>query len=188
MSISETGYSQCFQSLTQSLDVPSSHININSKGQHLQQSIQVNITFSQTVTGLSAGDILVTNGTASDLTGTYKVNITPAAKGVVTVKVPAIRLPEETLYQIPLQSSMLMYFQFERSFTNFLPLYPNPSDGKVGFKLPAGIELSELTFEVYNITGQLVRIISDLQDNSIDLSDLNKGLFTLKIEHPHLTG
>jgi hypothetical protein len=52
--------------------------------------IPVTITFSEAVTGFVAGDITVTNGTASNFAGSgmaYTVNITPAGQGTVTVNV-----------------------------------------------------------------------------------------------------
>lgn len=48
--------------------------------------------FSQSVSGLTVNDYQVTNGTASNLTGTgtnYSVTITPTAPGVVTIQLPA---------------------------------------------------------------------------------------------------
>ncbi len=48
--------------------------------------------FSQSVTGLAAGDFIVTNGAVSNLTGSgagYGVTVTPAAEGAVTVRLPA---------------------------------------------------------------------------------------------------
>jgi hypothetical protein len=50
------------------------------------------VRFSEGVTGLAVGDLDVTNGAASALTGSgaeYSVTITPAAPGAVTVQVPA---------------------------------------------------------------------------------------------------
>ncbi|MBO6604056.1 MAG: hypothetical protein JJ949_12570 [Roseicyclus sp.] len=55
-------------------------------------SIPVTVSFTENVTGLTAGDVLVTNGLASDFSGsgtTYTFNVTPAADGVVTVSVAA---------------------------------------------------------------------------------------------------
>ncbi len=52
----------------------------------------VNVLFTQDVTGLTLSDFLITNGTATSLTGSaanYVLSITPAAFGAVTVKLPA---------------------------------------------------------------------------------------------------
>lgn len=52
----------------------------------------VQAQFSQAVTGLAAGDFIVTNGTASNLTGSgtsYSLTVTPVAPGAVTIRLPA---------------------------------------------------------------------------------------------------
>ena len=52
----------------------------------------VTATFTQAVSGLTASDFVVTNGTASGLTGSgtfYQVTITPTTAGSVTVQLPA---------------------------------------------------------------------------------------------------
>ena len=54
--------------------------------------IQFTLTFSEDVTGLTIGEINVTNGTASNLQGsgtTYTFDVTPAGDGDVTVSVAA---------------------------------------------------------------------------------------------------
>ncbi|RYD19704.1 MAG: hypothetical protein EOP88_17960 [Verrucomicrobiaceae bacterium] len=52
----------------------------------------VNVHFSQEVTGLTASDFVVTNGSATGVTGSgaeYVLSVTPAGFGTVTVKLPA---------------------------------------------------------------------------------------------------
>lgn len=54
--------------------------------------IPLSITFSETVNGFSSTDLVVTNGTASGISGTgasYTCNITPSAAGLVEVSIPA---------------------------------------------------------------------------------------------------
>ena len=51
----------------------------------------VSVSFSEVVTGFELGDIVVTNGTASNLTGSgdaYEVDITPTSEGLVGIQVP----------------------------------------------------------------------------------------------------
>lgn len=59
----------------------------------VRQAFPVTITFSEAVTGFTASDIRITNGTAGTLQTTdniiYTTMITPAADGAVTVQVPA---------------------------------------------------------------------------------------------------
>lgn len=52
----------------------------------------VNVSFTEVVTGLSSSDFVVTNGAASNVSGSgsnYTVTITPSAVGQVTVSLPA---------------------------------------------------------------------------------------------------
>jgi uncharacterized protein (DUF2141 family) len=54
--------------------------------------IRVTVTFSEPVTGFTAGSAVVANGAVSNFTGsgaTYTFDVTPTAPGVVTVDVPA---------------------------------------------------------------------------------------------------
>jgi YVTN family beta-propeller protein len=55
-------------------------------------AFNVRAQFSQAVTGLTLSDFIVTNGAASNLSGTgttYNVTITPLAAGAVTIRLPA---------------------------------------------------------------------------------------------------
>lgn len=55
-------------------------------------NFNVNAAFSEAVTGFTLGDIVVTNGTASSLTGSgdsYTFTVTPSGQGLVTVAVAA---------------------------------------------------------------------------------------------------
>lgn len=55
-------------------------------------ALQVNVVFSQSVTGFVQGDVAVTNGVISAFSGSeasYSFTVTPTASGVVTVNVPA---------------------------------------------------------------------------------------------------
>lgn len=55
--------------------------------------ITITIAFSESVTGFTAADITLTNGTLSSLNGngaTYTATVTPTASGLVTVGVPAL--------------------------------------------------------------------------------------------------
>ena len=57
----------------------------------VSSAFQVTAQFSQSVTGVTASDFVVTNGTPTALTGsglTYQVTITPASPGVVTISLP----------------------------------------------------------------------------------------------------
>ncbi|HIP32033.1 MAG TPA: T9SS type A sorting domain-containing protein [Crocinitomicaceae bacterium] len=61
-------------------------------------------------------------------------------------------------------------------------IYPNPSTGLVTFDFPENEE-GELTIEVYDLTGKRMHSESwsDTNGQQIDLSDLHKGMYLVKI-------
>ncbi|HEX2934481.1 MAG TPA: Ig-like domain-containing protein [Bacteroidales bacterium] len=71
---------------------PSVVISSTSSNPTKSSPIPVTITFSEPVTGFAIGDITLTNGTASNFSGsgtTYNFNVTPAAQGAVNINVAA---------------------------------------------------------------------------------------------------
>ena len=74
---------------------------------------------------------------------------------------------------VTLQSVLNTY---DNHFEN-TSIYPNPSNGKITILKPNSITLK--TIAVYNIIGKLVKSIK--ATNTIDLSELNKGVYVLKL-------
>ncbi len=60
---------------------------------------------------------------------------------------------------------------------NSVNVYPNPSSGKVYF---TGV--LNVSVKVYNSTGTLVASFKELQDNTIDLSGVENGIYFISIE------
>lgn len=61
--------------------------------------IQININFTEPVTGFTAGDITVTNGTMSNFSGSganFTVDVTPATDGEVSVAIPEGMVTDST--------------------------------------------------------------------------------------------
>jgi hypothetical protein len=174
-----------FKSLIQTLDVPSRPVVTSAITDSTSSSpFQVNITFPTGVTGFDAGDILVTNGAVSNLTGTYQADITPSAKGFVTAQILANAVSEGNFMSNTLSIKYVDKISVISDITGIpFHIYPNPTDGKIWFRLPAGVDVSQLTFELYNITGQLVKSFSNLQESGLDLSDQLKGMYTLRIRN-----
>ncbi|MES2595270.1 MAG: Ig-like domain-containing protein [Verrucomicrobiota bacterium] len=78
--------------VTGSLAVVAPTVTLSSSASVESGPFQVQTVFSQSVTGLSASDYVVTNGTVTNLTGSgasYQAQITPVAAGAVTVRLPA---------------------------------------------------------------------------------------------------
>jgi hypothetical protein len=83
-----------FTSATFSVTAPALTASITSTATNPTSTspIPVTVTFSQSVTGFTAGDVTVGNGTVSGFSGsgtTYTFNVTPSGTGLVTVDVPA---------------------------------------------------------------------------------------------------
>ncbi len=58
-------------------------------------------------------------------------------------------------------------------------IYPNPVSDMLYFNFNVG---SEVTMQIYSATGQLVKEENLSSDGAIDVSDLNEGLYIVKID------
>lgn len=73
-------------------DTTAPSVTLSTASNNVSGSFDVNIAFSEAVTGFEIDDISVNNGNAAGLTGsgsTYAVSITPIASGTVTVSIAA---------------------------------------------------------------------------------------------------
>jgi hypothetical protein len=66
---------------------------------------------------------------------------------------------------------------FENATGN-LELFPNPTMGKVELKNNQAIK----RVEIFNNVGRLIKIIKDIPNSQIDLSEFDDGLYLLKVE------
>ena len=145
-------------------------------------TIRINIIFGSTISGFSADDIMVTNGTAVNLQPEFSADIVPSQTGMVTVKVPADVIDGGNFVSNTISVKYIGGMTDINDISGVtLRLYPNPSEGKVWFDMPAGVDLSQITFEVYNNKGQLVKSVDNFQENCINLSDQPEGIYYLKI-------
>ncbi|MBQ4009209.1 MAG: T9SS type A sorting domain-containing protein, partial [Bacteroidales bacterium] len=58
-------------------------------------------------------------------------------------------------------------------------LYPNPVSDMLYFNFNVG---ADVTMQIYSATGQLVKEANLSSDGAIDVSDLNEGLYIVKID------
>ena len=65
--------------------------------------------------------------------------------------------------------------QIKNAFT----LYPNPTNGKVEFK---GSELTINQVEIFDNVGRLIKQMKNITENSLDLTELNEGIYIVKIQ------
>ncbi|NHN27587.1 T9SS type A sorting domain-containing protein [Flavobacterium jejuense] len=76
-----------------------------------------------------------------------------------------------------LNTSYLETNTFEKNKKGLL-LFPNPTSGKIKLKIIDSIPLSLVFFDQ---TGRLVKEVNDFNENSIDLNELNEGVYFIKI-------
>jgi hypothetical protein len=71
--------------------------------------------------------------------------------------------------------------EFENGFE--LTVFPNPTEDILNLRFDSNVQLSDITIEIYNISGQRVyRSISEYSQNvTIDLRSLNSGLYIMNI-------
>jgi len=65
------------------------------------------------------------------------------------------------------------------SFNDTVKLYPNPSSGIIYVQ---GLDAKVNRIEVYDITGKTVKTKRDSSGNSLNLTDLQEGIYFVKIE------
>ncbi|MCC5944557.1 MAG: PKD domain-containing protein [Bernardetiaceae bacterium] len=74
--------------------------------------------------------------------------------------------------------SRILTINNEAEATKLATVYPNPTNGKLQFKLPEAINSYQVS--LYNAQGQLIRRYALKDNGQIDISDLPVGLYTLK--------
>lgn len=87
--------------------------------------------------------------------------------------------PFDNTFSISQEVSTLILNSTEYVFSDYFILYPNPTDQLLNLQIKMGIEIK--TIEIYNVSGQRVRLISrDIAP--IDVSSLQTGNFFIKIK------
>ena len=154
-------------------------------------SFIINITFSEQVVGFSLSDIVVENAVISELTTEDSVRfwgeVLPSDEGEVVLTIPAAtvedsagngNLYEQTfavVYQPPHARSIVLGIS-EQSFTN-VKVYPNPTSGKLYLAIPDDF----LAYQLMLVDQQGKIVHSVRNKNSLDLTSLPKGIYTLII-------
>jgi len=67
--------------------------------------------------------------------------------------------------------------------SNDLDMYPNPAQGKVMLDLPGINAGNPATVNIYDLTGKLVKTITDVDSDSyeVDLQNLSKGMYVVQV-------
>ena len=171
-------------------DAPTVEITSSESSPTDNANISVAVNFSENVTGFDLTDLTISNGTASNLTGSgasYSFTLSPTAAGTVTVDMNAGVVTDIATNGNTAASQFSIDYDPQLNvedelLSQGLRLYPNPNSGKL--YVSADISLSVETIEVFDITGK--RIFTKNLDNlnpvnEIQLSKLNAGVYMVKI-------
>ncbi len=148
----------------------------------------VYIEFNEEVEDFTQADAQVTNADVTEFDAStapkFRIRIAPIASGTVSVSVPADVASDilgHTNTASNEWSTMYTVTSVTQETLNGLSVYPNPSDGRITFDYNQPFE--KITLSVYDITGKLLdtRLLRNANKASVDFSNLQKGMYILKI-------
>jgi hypothetical protein len=93
--------------------------------------IAVKITFPSAVNGFESSDLLVTNGSVASVSGTYTVNITPTASGLVSITVKSNAVNEGNFASAAFSIEYAEPTGLENTETGMFRLYPTLSESYI---------------------------------------------------------
>jgi hypothetical protein len=137
--------------------------------------ILISFPGSGTVTGLDAGDLIVTNGTAQAGGTPNSFNITPAASGQVVVSLKANAVIEKNFasanFSLQYQGPSALFDNEDAGYK----IYPSPAESYII------IETADNymgTYQIFNTAGTLVSkgLITEFRQQ-VNIADLTPGLY-----------
>lgn len=155
-----------------------------------EQTVTVQISFDETVSGLSIDNFIVSNGSASNLIevtpGTdYTIDITAEDPGSVIVTLPAESVVDEAGNFNEMAFTIWEYIYVD-AVKNPVGLnykvFPNPADNLLHIELE---NIADIT--LINTTGKVVLHRNDVINESFDVSHLLPGIYILQIQDDHHT-
>ena len=148
------------------------------------KTIVVSVNFNEEITGLTAGDFSVSNGSARNLsewiTGReYTIEITANNPGEVSVELPAGAVTDLSGNPNP---AAAVSFNYEGSLdinnienSGFI-LYPNPVNGQLNI-----VSENEARIIIIDLHGRVILDMENVLEKTIDTSNLSEGLYTMKV-------
>jgi hypothetical protein len=142
--------------------------------------VPITVTFSNTVTGFTAEDLVVTNGTAQSVAGNFTANIKPTVSGNVRVSIPANVVNEGNFASEALNFTYQLQSALEPGIEQSFVLYPTCTQDNI-FVTYSG-SYSSIIYEIIDYSGVLVKKgeITGI-GTSISVANLPKGLFLMRL-------
>ena len=149
-----------------------------------EKTIVVSVKFNEEVTGLTAGDFSVGNGSAHDLAEwvsgkEYTIEITANNPGEVIVELPGGAVTDLTGNP---NSLAAVSFTYEGSLDineindSGFKLYPNPVTDQLNI-----VSETEARIIIIDLHGRVVLDMENVLEKTIDTGNLPEGLYTMKV-------
>ncbi len=149
-----------------------------------QETVVISVKFNEEVTGLTAGDFAVGNGSASNLMEwvsgkEYTVEVTANSPGEVIVELPGGAVTDLTGNP---NSIAAVSFTYEGSLdvnevdNSGFKLYPNPVSDRLTI-----VSETEAKITVIDLNGRVVLDMENVLKKTIDTGNLPKGLYAMKV-------
>lgn len=177
----DTSANQTFMiTITSANDEPTVVINSTASSPTNANPIPITITFSESVMGFDSSDIIITNGTLSNFSGTdatYTVDIIPTITGIITLNINAnIATSISGDANLAAMEFSILYDELlsadEYDSTAFT-IYPNPTPDKITISIP---------IEKVTVFNALSNIVLETTKRSFSLSNLAAGIYVLSIQ------
>ena len=133
-------------------------------------------------------NLQVTNATVRNLRSGNAFDVYPVAEGPVSVVIPANAVADNTFASNPVEFYYDVSTDIGENNNKDFSIYPNPSRDGVLFIHSVGKK--PYSIEIYAVDGHFVRkvMFHDITSGQIDLHDLKKGLYFLRIHSEDTTG
>ena len=148
------------------------------------KTIVVSVKFNEEVTGLTAGDFSVGNGSANNLMEwvsgkEYTIEVTANNPGEVIVELPGGAVTDLTGNPNPFAEVSFTYEELldinEINDSGF-KLYPNPVTDQLNI-----VSETEARIIIIDLHGRVVLDMENVLEKTIDVSTLPEGLYTMKV-------
>ncbi|MDH7445467.1 beta strand repeat-containing protein [Aquimarina sp. 2201CG14-23] len=155
--------------------------------------IPVTITFSESVSGFTEGEITVVNGSTGNFSGgtgtTYTVDITPSGAGPLTITVDVAADVATNMSGNGNTAAPQFSIGYDNVLSindeileNGLTVYPIPSSNTIN--ISGAINLAIERAEIFDIQGKLIlsqKLNASSITNTIDISSIRSGLYLMTV-------